>query len=64
MTLPEQYGVQVGRLWVAIDFKAEALYITSQAGDIVRTEEIGGPTTGVLVDWNDDGSLHGVEVLG
>lgn len=64
VTLPEQYGVQVGRLWVAIDFKAEALYITVKTAKVARTEEIAGPTSGVLVDYTAKGEVVGVEVLG
>ena len=61
VTLPEQYGVTVGSLWVAIDFKAEALYVTVNTGRSAKTVDLGN---GVLIDYDEQGAVTGVEVIG
>lgn len=61
VTLPEQYGVAVGSAWVAIDFVAQALYVEIQAAKVAKTVSL---SPGVLVDYDKDENIIGVEVIG
>lgn len=63
VTLPEQYGVQVGSLWVAIDFKAQAVAVTRTGRPTrsVKTEQL---EAGVLIDRNANGDICCVELIG
>lgn len=60
---PQTYGAQVGSLWVAIDFEAQAVAIT-RTDDMnrpVKTEDLG---QGFLVDRNAEGRVCAVECIG